>query len=54
MEKSEAIALFGGVRKLADALGITEQAVHQWGDKVPMLRAYQVRAVVAEKQANKQ
>lgn len=45
MKKSEAIDLFGGVRKLADALGITEQAVHQWGSDVPHLRAYQIKAI---------
>lgn len=43
MTKKEAIEAFGSIRKLADALGITEQAIHQWGDNVPELRAYQIR-----------
>ena len=31
MKKTEAINLFGGsVRKAADSLGISTQAVHQW------------------------
>jgi transcriptional repressor of cell division inhibition gene dicB len=42
MTKTEAIAEFGTIRKLADALGITEQAVYLWGDNVPELRAYQI------------
>lgn len=49
MTKQEAIDAFGSVRKLADALGITEQAVHQWGEKVPELRTYHVKAILAEK-----
>lgn len=46
MTKEEAIAAFGGVRKLADALGISEQAVHQWGATVPELRVYQIREIL--------
>ncbi len=46
MTKKQALEMFGGsVRKLADALGITEQAVSQWGDEVPPLRAYQLREI---------
>lgn len=51
MTKREAVERFGSVRKLADALGITEQAIHQWGDNVPELRAYQIKALLAEKAA---
>lgn len=43
MTMDEAVAIFGSKRKLAEALGITEQAVYQWGDKVPELRLYQIR-----------
>jgi UTP--glucose-1-phosphate uridylyltransferase len=32
MNKSNAVAIFGGVKKLADALGIKRQAVYQWND----------------------
>ena len=50
MTKQEAIDLFGGsVRKLAETLGITEQAVHQWGDDVPELRVYQIRELMPSK-----
>ena len=41
MTKAEAIAHFGSVRKLADALGIASQAIHQWRD-VPALRQLQL------------
>lgn len=50
MTKDEAIKLFdGSVRKLADALGITEQAISQWGENVPELRVYQIRELLSER-----
>lgn len=43
MTKQDALAHFdNSPRKLAEALGITEQAIHQWGDTVPELRRYQI------------
>lgn len=52
MTKNEALNLYGGsVRALADALGITEQAVHQWGEEVPALRRYQLLDIEARKNA---
>lgn len=53
MTKAEAVAAFGSVRKLAEALGITEQAVHQWGEDVPSLRVYQVRELIRARGARK-
>jgi DNA-binding transcriptional regulator YdaS (Cro superfamily) len=46
MTKKEAIGHFGSVAKLAKALGISVQAVHKWGEFVPPVRAYHVRAVM--------
>lgn len=51
MKKHEAIALFGGASKLAEALGIRPQAVHQWGDDVPQLRVYQIRCLLKDRTA---
>lgn len=35
MKRETAIAAFGGVAKLAAALGITRQAIYQWPDDLP-------------------
>lgn len=43
MKKSEAIDIFGNVRSLADALGITQQAVYLWPET---LRQDQVDRVI--------
>ncbi len=49
MTTKEALTLFGdSYRKLAEALGITEQAVRQWGDNVPELRVYQIKCVAGQ------
>jgi hypothetical protein len=42
MKTSDVVAEFGGVKALADALGIWPQAVYRWGDTVPPLRRYQI------------
>lgn len=47
MTTKEAVAMFGGSRRsLAEALGISVQAVAQWGDEVPRLREYQIKEIV--------
>lgn len=51
MTRKEAVAAFGSVSTLADALGITEQAVYGWGEEVPELRIYQIKCVLAERDA---
>jgi len=50
MTKKEAIEAFGSAKALADALGITEAAVSQWGETIPELRVYQIRCILAERQ----
>jgi len=40
---AETIDVFGSVANVAAALEISPQAVYQWGDSVPPLRAYQIR-----------
>ena len=45
MQTKDAIEFFHGVGPLAKALGITRQAVHDWGETVPELRAYQLSQI---------
>lgn len=45
MQTRKAIEHFGSTRKLAEALGITPQAINQWGSVVPMLRQYELERV---------
>ena len=37
MNTKDAIEQFGSIKELAKALGITQPAIYQWGDKVPVL-----------------
>lgn len=48
MYKHQAINLFDSPAALAKALGISAAAIYQWGDKVPELRVYQIRALKPE------
>ena len=43
MNTSEAIKRAGGVAALAKMLGISHQAIYNWGERVPELRAYKLR-----------
>lgn len=49
MQTRKAIEHFGSTRKLAEALGITPQAINQWGNVVPMLRQYELERVTGGK-----
>lgn len=51
MTKKEAVEHFGTARELADALGISEQAVSKWGENVPELRVYQIREILTQQGA---
>lgn len=42
MKKQHAIALFGGQSKLAEALGITSQAISQWREELSTAQADRV------------
>ena len=54
MRTKDAIEEFGNnVRELAQALGITREAIYQWGEKVPPLRAYEIRDILAARRAQK-
>jgi DNA-binding transcriptional regulator YdaS (Cro superfamily) len=45
MRKKDAITHFGGVGKLADALGILHSAVSQWGEDVPQRRSFEIERI---------
>ena len=49
MKTADAIKEFGSVRLLAEAVRITQQAVHQWGDHVPEGRAFQIEVLTKGK-----
>jgi hypothetical protein len=43
----EAIRRCGGAGKFCEAVGISRQALEQWGDKIPKLRVFQVEILIA-------
>lgn len=45
MTRTEAIKHFKGIPALARALGISYEAVRQWGEEVPDLRQYQLECI---------
>ncbi len=45
MKKQDAITYFGGAGKLASALGILHSAVSQWGEDIPMRRAFELERI---------
>jgi len=51
MKKSDAIKYFGNPTALAKALGITVQAISQWGDDVPTFhnRHFQIEVLTGGK-----
>ena len=53
MDTEKAIKLFGSVKLLAEALGITNKAVYQWGKNVPALRAYEIKDILQRRKEGK-
>jgi hypothetical protein len=51
MTTKEAAAEFGGIDKLAEALGITRHAIYLWRGTVPELRQYQIREILRKRGA---
>tara|TARA_B100001063_G_scaffold246739_1_gene287306 strand:+ start:2065 stop:2250 length:186 start_codon:yes stop_codon:yes gene_type:complete len=45
LKKIDAIAHFGSATKLAKAIKIAPAAISQWGENIPMLRAYQIERI---------
>lgn len=48
MDTKRAIELAGTAMALAQLLGITRQAISQWGDQVPQARVWQLKAMRPE------
>ena len=42
MTTKEATEFFGGIKALADALGVWPQAIYSWGDNPPMAKQYEL------------
>ena len=49
MKTEEAVAAFGGIRPLAEALGVSTQSAYRWGEELPPLRVYQVKEILAKR-----
>ena len=49
MKKQDAINYFGNIKKLAEALSISSPSVSQWGDQIPLLRAFQLEKITQGK-----
>ncbi len=45
MKKTDALTYFGTQKALADALGIAQAAVAQWGEEVPPRRAFEIERI---------
>lgn len=43
MTTQEAVEHYGGVRQLAEALGIWPHSIHRWGEYPPVLRQYEIQ-----------
>jgi hypothetical protein len=48
MEKRKAIKLAGSQVKLAALLGVSQAAISQWGEDVPVMRIYQLKTLKPE------
>jgi len=47
MKTEQVIEHFGSHQAVAEALGISRQAVHMWGEYVPEGRAWQLQVITA-------
>ena len=42
MTTKESIQFYGGIRALADAIGVWPHVIYRWGDHPPMARQYEL------------
>lgn len=45
MKKDDVISYFGGVGKVARALGLSHASVSGWGDVIPKGRAFEIQVI---------
>lgn len=45
MKKVDVVAHFGNTVKVAEALGIAQAAVSQWGEDIPQRRAFELQHI---------
>jgi DNA-binding transcriptional regulator YdaS (Cro superfamily) len=45
MKTQTAIEKAGSIKQLAELLGISRPAISQWGDDVPAMRVFQLKAI---------
>lgn len=48
MNTKTAIEKAGGIKQLAELLGISRPAISQWGENVPPMRVFQLKAIKPE------
>lgn len=49
MKTADVVGYFGTQEQVAAALGISQAAVSQWGDNVPLRRAYEIEQITRGK-----
>jgi hypothetical protein len=49
MTTEDAVKFYGTPVKLAEALGLTPEAIYQWPEKPPILRQYQLEVLTKRK-----
>lgn len=50
MTKSDAVKAFGSVANLAEALGITREAIYQWPEQIPRGRAFEIKHILSQRE----
>lgn len=45
MQKADVVKFFGSLQKVAEVLGIAPASVCQWGETIPLRRAYEIEHI---------
>jgi len=49
MKTTDVIEYYGSIRKIAERLGLSTQAIYAWGDDVPELTGYKLQVITGGK-----